>query len=530
MKIKIYIILCSMWTLATCLARGNVVIKDGDSIAFLGDSLTQLGYAHQPNGYLHLVIEGLEHAGVQATAIPAGVGGHTTRDMLQRLDRDVISKHPTWMTLNSGINDSPRMDLAEFSANIAEIVDRSTAAGIKVILITTTIGSGENLDSPETAKRKTFAEAFKQLGQERGLIVVDMNTVMARELRKRQFEGIQGLKLTYDGTHLNGLGNQIMAAEILRALGVAESDLAELRAKWNDYPFAVAQPKISLRDYAKMKLLAEENGLSVEAQVSKVLTDLAATGDLPMPSDEPSKTVKLKVMQDWDDSSTNDIKLIELLEKYNAKATFNIIPRTERGYGIVKKINPAKGASFSFVPRDTEGGFEFEYLRTDEMKAIYQGFTLAAHCNFANDDSPRSVESRQRALTETMRWIREDFGQEHVGYVYPGGNYNQTVLEAVRDAGYLYARTTRSVEGALPLDTPMELATSCKWDSSQFWQRYEAAKREGGVFYFWGHSCEMGDDPDTWDKLERIYARIAADPDAEWIDPVDLFIPSESSL
>jgi lysophospholipase L1-like esterase len=72
-----------------CLTRGEVVIKDGDSIAFMGDSLTQLGYVHKPNGYIHLVIEGLKQAGVNAVPIPAGVGGNTTRDMLARLDRDV---------------------------------------------------------------------------------------------------------------------------------------------------------------------------------------------------------------------------------------------------------------------------------------------------------------------------------------------------------------------------------------------------------------------------------------------------------
>jgi len=279
MKLKKLVASSLASELPTCLAVGEVVIKDGDSIAFLGDSLTKWGNVHKPNGYLHLVIEGLEHAGVQAKSIPAGIGGNTTRDMLKRLDRDVISKKPTWMTLNSGINDSRWMDLEEFSTNLEEIVDRVTAAGIKVILITTTIGAGEDLESASTAKRKTFAEAFKKLGKERDLIVVDMNTVMARELSERKQDGIKGLKLTYDGTRLNGLGNQIMATEILRGMGVSEADLAALRTKWNDYPFALALPKVSVKDYAKIKALADQNGISVEAQVSQILTDITADSD-----------------------------------------------------------------------------------------------------------------------------------------------------------------------------------------------------------------------------------------------------------
>lgn len=232
---------------------------------------------------------------------------------------------------------------------------------------------------------------------------------------------------------------------------------------------------------------------------------------------------KLKVMQCWDDSSTNDLPIIELLKKYQAKATFNIIPLKERGHGIVKKINQEKGTSFSFVPAGTQDGFKFEYFKTDEMKAIYKGFKVAAHCNFSKDDTPEATESRRRALADTMNLIKEDFGQDKVGYVYPGGNYNKTVMQAVQDAGYLYARTTKSVEGPLPLYAPMELPTSCKWDSKQFWERYEAAKKNGGIFYFWGHSCELGDAPYLWEKLENIYARISTDPDAEWIDVIDLF-------
>jgi len=272
MKLRTLVTSSLALMMATCLAAGEVVIKDGDSIAFLGDSLTYLGNLHKPNGYVNLVIEGLKASGVNAISIPAGIGGNTTRDMLARLDRDVISKKPTWMTLNSGINDTPRMELEEFSANIAKIVDQATAAGIKVILITTTVGAGENLESPETLKRQTFAEAFRKLGKERHLIVVDMNTVMTKELAVRSQDGVKGLKLTYDGTHLNGLGNQIMATEILRALGVSESDLAALRKRWDDYPFAVAQPEVSVNDYIKLKALADKNGKTIDEEVSEVLT------------------------------------------------------------------------------------------------------------------------------------------------------------------------------------------------------------------------------------------------------------------
>jgi len=265
----------SSWALllATCLAAGEVVIKEGESIAFMGDSLTQQGYDFKPNGYIHLVIEGLKQAGVKAVPIPAGVGGNTTRDMLARLDRDVISKKPVWLTLNSGINDSPTLSVEEFRENIAKIVDRASAAGIKSILLTTTIGAGESLDCPESLKRLKFCEEFRKLANERNLILVDLNRAMAKELAERKQDGVKGLELTFDGTHLNGVGNQIVAAEILRALGVCEPEVAALRKRWNDYPFAVAMPEVSVNEYNKIKAAADKGGMSVDELVSAILTN-----------------------------------------------------------------------------------------------------------------------------------------------------------------------------------------------------------------------------------------------------------------
>ena len=210
------------------------------------------------------------------------------------------------------------------------------------------------------------------------------------------------------------------------------------------------------------------------SSLALMLATSFAAGEIQAP-------VKLKVMQDWDDSLTTDLPMIELLKKYKAKATFNIIPNKVRRSFVVKKLKPDKGTAFSFMPAET----------------------------------PEAIEPRRRVLMETMVLIRENSGQDKIGFVYPGGNYNKTVMQAVQDAGYLYARTTKSVDAPLPLDIPMALPTICKWDSTQFWKRYEAAKKKGGVFYFWGHSCELGDDPDLWKKLETIYAHISADPDAD---------------
>ena len=77
----------------------EIKVKSGDKIAFLGDSITQGGWSN-PAGYVRLVIAGLEANGVHAEPVPAGISGHKSDQMLARLEKDVLSKKPQWMTLS----------------------------------------------------------------------------------------------------------------------------------------------------------------------------------------------------------------------------------------------------------------------------------------------------------------------------------------------------------------------------------------------------------------------------------------------
>lgn len=108
---------------------------------------------------------------------------------------------------------------------------------------------------------------------------------------------------------------------------------------------------------------------------------------------------KLKVVQCRDDSLSTDIPLTDLLRKYGAKATFNIIPRETRQTFHVRKIKEGERVLFSFPNRAPgEGGFPVERLATSEMPAIYKGFKVAAHCFVPQGDTPEEVREKVREL------------------------------------------------------------------------------------------------------------------------------------
>lgn len=86
-------LLLSMTVITAPVEAASIPLKNGQKIGFMGDSITQAGA--EPQGYVTLVIRGLEANGIQVSSIAAGIGGHKSNQMLERLDRDVLSKSPT---------------------------------------------------------------------------------------------------------------------------------------------------------------------------------------------------------------------------------------------------------------------------------------------------------------------------------------------------------------------------------------------------------------------------------------------------
>ena len=84
----------AVFLLSMAWVHAGMLVKDGDRIAFLGDSITQFG--NRPGGYVQLVMDGMKRCGIKATAVPAGISGNKSNDMLKRFDRHVVAKKPQY--------------------------------------------------------------------------------------------------------------------------------------------------------------------------------------------------------------------------------------------------------------------------------------------------------------------------------------------------------------------------------------------------------------------------------------------------
>ena len=253
----------------------QTAVKSNDKIAFLGDSITAQGNRFQA-GYVNLVMAGLNANGIKAVKIPAGIGGNKSNNLLDRLERDVLSKKPQIMLLSCGVNDvwhgKRGVPLPDYKKNITAIVDRAQAAGIKVCILTATM-IREDQKNPANAQLAAYNDFLRVLAREKKCLLADLNADMQQALAafKAAHPKAQGNLLTVDGVHMNPLGNVMMAKGVLRAFGLTDAQLAKAEGAWNELAGNIGQLQLSVRDYRILAERAADAGMSVPDYIKHLI-------------------------------------------------------------------------------------------------------------------------------------------------------------------------------------------------------------------------------------------------------------------
>jgi lysophospholipase L1-like esterase len=243
----------------------NIVVKTGQKVAFLGDSITALGW-ESSTGYVRLVGMGLAANGVKIAPIPAGISGNTSGDERVRFDADVISKKPDWLTLSCGVNDvwhNPGgVPLDQYKKNITEMVDKADAAGVKVVILTSTM-IGEDQPNNHNQRLIPYNDFLRQLAAERKYPLADLNADMQADVQDLVKAGWKpGHLLTMDGVHMNPHGHIMMASGILKAMGMDDAQLTRAKNLWLDMPHGwstnlnyqiTVTPDLTLRQYLALQ-------------------------------------------------------------------------------------------------------------------------------------------------------------------------------------------------------------------------------------------------------------------------------------
>ncbi|MBO4646925.1 MAG: hypothetical protein J5806_02075 [Lentisphaeria bacterium] len=253
----------------------QIAVKSNDKIAFLGDSITAQGNSFQA-GYVNLVMAGLNANGIKAVKIPAGISGHKSNNMLDRLERDVLSKKPQIMLLSCGVNDvwhgKRGVPLPEYKKNIIAIVDRAQAAGIKVCILTATM-IREDAKNAANTQLAAYNDFLRALAKEKNCLLADLNADMQQALAafKAAHPKAKGNLLTVDGVHMNPLGNVMMAKGVLRTFGLTDAQLAKAEAAWENLAGNLGPVQLSVRDFRILSERAADAGMSVGDYIRQLI-------------------------------------------------------------------------------------------------------------------------------------------------------------------------------------------------------------------------------------------------------------------
>ena len=220
--------------------RAQIVMQKGQTIGFMGDSITAQGAA--PSGYVELTMYALKTEGVDANSIHAGVPGHTSGNMRARVEPQILSQGANWMTLSCGVNDvmmqgkGHGVDLETYRKNVTAMVEACAARNVKVVLLTPT-PLGEDLANENNKQLVGYVEFLKNYGKDKHLLVADVNAAFQDYLKTPPSpEEKLGARLLADGIHPNQTGQTLMAKTLLLALGLPAADMPRIEKAWLENP------------------------------------------------------------------------------------------------------------------------------------------------------------------------------------------------------------------------------------------------------------------------------------------------------
>jgi lysophospholipase L1-like esterase len=221
-------------------AKAEYALKDGDTVAFLGDSITAaMTYGKIVENYTLL-----RYPGRKVRFFNAGWGGDTAAGGLKRLDRDVLDRGATVVIVAYGINDigwGTRADDEHrnlYLNSIRGIVDRCKQRKARVFICSAAI-TAEDPSRSETGYLQKMCDEGMAIAREQGEGSIDIQRSM-RSIQRKVLDIAKKEKNAKDrptlhaadGVHLNDLGQLAMAFAIIKGLGApADVSSAELDAR-----------------------------------------------------------------------------------------------------------------------------------------------------------------------------------------------------------------------------------------------------------------------------------------------------------
>lgn len=203
----------------------------------------------------------------------------------------------------------------------------------------------------------------------------------------------------------------------------------------------------------------------------------------------------------FDDGVKQDVRLIEILNKYSLKGTFNLNSELLGNKNTLDCFG-------KIVSHDK--------LDPSEVASVYKGHEVAAHTL----THPNLTTLSEQEIIDQVEKDRENLsklcGYEVIGMAYPCGGVNNDdrVAEIISSkTGIKYVRTITSTYKFDKQNNLFRFNPTIHYtekDLEKIIDKFLNIKTEDPqLLYIWGHSYEMDADLITWENFEKVCKKLS---------------------
>lgn len=214
----------------------------------------------------------------------------------------------------------------------------------------------------------------------------------------------------------------------------------------------------------------------------------------------------------YDDGNVYDLRLIDMLNQYGLKATFNL----NSGLGM----DIGEGSTWTYT--DGPAPLVVHRLTISEFTWAYKDHEIAFHTLTHPDLTKLSPAERHHEVAGDIENLEKLFGKRPVGGAYPFGTIDDPTVAELKADGIRYCRGVESTHNFDEQADLLRFQPTCHHDDPALFDLADrflaldsaALEREGKyqIFYVWGHTYEF-EGKHHWDRMEEFCRKIAGKGD-----------------
>lgn len=200
---------------------------------------------------------------------------------------------------------------------------------------------------------------------------------------------------------------------------------------------------------------------------------------------------RIAIVTSWDDGAAQDMRCAEILSRHGYRPSFFL----NYGSEAMKSL--------------------------DKLESL--GVEIGSHCYHHPMLYTIAPSTAVDECVEMRKALEAQLKHPVISFAYPYGYWpaydteGDYVLRAVKAAGYWSGRTTLTAQETVDsIQVPETMKSDGFFgnttDLERIWNSVRT--KEGAVFYFWGHSWQIGKTEEHWKKFEDFVAQFANQPDA----------------